>query len=339
MKHLKILLTIALGVLSTITIVLHAQVKKSDKQIIIIERTVDEKGNELSKKIIRKNSDDLSDEELEKLLKEDDLPFGKWDMSTLKTSPFGQHWYQPNGDSKPTLGLSLSFENNRVNIVTVAPSSGANDADIRAGDELIAIEGSSVSSYEDIQAILSNKKEGDEVRVKIYRDGQEYEKFVTLKSNQLGNMPFKFPDQFGNNGFFFDLGESGGMLKADSLFRLFGGGMGAMDSIFRNFGFDNFTYPAPNDKSIFPKSPSEKASLGVFIDDDINGVVVSEVMKGSAADRAGIQKGDAILRLNDEMITSYRELSMLMNKQTKGEKINLQIERKGKKQLVEVELD
>jgi S1-C subfamily serine protease len=84
---------------------------------------------------------------------------------------------------------------------------------------------------------------------------------------------------------------------------------------------------------------SEKASLGVFIDDDVDGVVVSDVVTGSAADKAGIQKGDGILRLNDEMITSYRELSMLMNKYSKGEKINLQIERKGKKQLVEVELD
>lgn len=340
MKHLKLLLTICIGVLSAVTIVLHAQVKKSDKQIIIIERTVDEKGNEISKKIIRKNGNDLSDDEIEKLLEDESNPFDQLGIQNFRLNPEDFEWLSPNGsDSRPTLGISLSFENNRVSIVDVQSRSGAQDADIRVGDELVAIEGSPVSSYEDIQQILENKKNGDEVRVKIYRDGEEIEKIVSLRNNYQGGNSFNFPDRWPGENFFFDLGESGGRFRIDSMFRYFGGGFGSMDSLFRNFGFDNFDLQLPQQRNFLPKDPMEKASLGVFIDDDAEGVIVSDVLKESAAEKAGIKKGDQIVRVNDEIVTSYRELAMLMNKYSKGQKINIEIKRQEVTQLVEVELD
>jgi len=51
--------------------------QSTEKDVIIIEKTIDENGNEVSKKIIRRQGDDFSDEELEELLETDERPFGQ----------------------------------------------------------------------------------------------------------------------------------------------------------------------------------------------------------------------------------------------------------------------
>ena len=51
------------------------------------------------------------------------------------------------------------------------------------------------------------------------------------------------------------------------------------------------------------KSKTDKrASLGVMIDDNSNGVTIGDVLKDSAADKAGLQEGDVINRFNDKLL-------------------------------------
>ena len=317
-----------------------------EKEIIIIEKTLDVNGNEVSKKIIRKSGESISDTELEELLEQNNSPFGSWDIKSFDFgSPFDNYkgWLEGrNNDSKPTIGLSLSFENNRVKVVSVSPRSGAAESDIRPHDELVSIEGSPISSYDDIALILNDKKAGDKVRLKIYRDGQEYDKSVTLKSNNLGDLPFGMPETMGPGAFFFDLDGDGIDFGMDSLFNLFKGG--GMDSIINQFRGNNFRSPFfDNQATEFNDHPllkeSIKPSLGVYIEDSAEGVEVTDVIENSAADKAGLKKGDIIKRFDDQIITSFRELSMLMNQVNKGDKIVLEIDRANKKQKITVNLD
>ena len=55
-------------------------------------------------------------------------------------------------------------------------------------------------------------------------------------------------------------------------------------------------------------APQPKVKLGVMISDHNNGVNVDEVFKGSSADKAGLEKGDVILKLNDKYIFSEEAL-------------------------------
>jgi serine protease DegQ len=86
----------------------------------------------------------------------------------------------------------------------------------------------------------------------------------------------------------------------------------------------------------------KRGQLGILIQ-DINGdlahafhieegkgVLVSQVLKNSAADAAGIKQGDIITSVNGKPVTSSGELRNYIGMQRVGNKINLTILRKGK---------
>ncbi len=317
---------------------------QTDKEVIIIEKTIDANGNEVSKKIIRKNGDDLSDEEVEDLLESQSAPFGQWDIESLGFGPDAFDGWNPwdgrNATEGPSIGLSLSFENGRATIVDVVMGSGAYDADIRANDELIAIEGSPIASFDDVKYVLDGKEDGEEVRVTIYRDGEEIEKIVALRSNNFSNLPFAMPESMRGQNLYFDFGGEDFGINLDSLFKSFE--RVDMDSLLREFGAKDFFAPRMN-RSYYGednyRSTKDRASLGVFIDDQDGAVVVSDIIKESAADKAGIRSGDKIIRFDDQLLTSFRELSMLMNQVKIGDTVLITVERDGQKKVLEVTLD
>lgn len=76
--------------------------------------------------------------------------------------------------------------------------------------------------------------------------------------------------------------------------------------------------------------PQPKVKLGVMISDDNNGVNVDEVFKGSSADKAGLEKGDVILKLNDKYIFSEEALFETLAGFKEGEKISVTVIRGSK---------
>lgn len=80
-------------------------------------------------------------------------------------------------------------------------------------------------------------------------------------------------------------------------------------------------------------STTLKTQLGL---DD--GVVVSKVLEGSPAEKAGILKDDIITELNGTTMKKPGTLSRLVGKFEPGKKVNLTIFRSGKKKTVNVEL-
>jgi len=78
--------------------------------------------------------------------------------------------------------------------------------------------------------------------------------------------------------------------------------------------------------------------LGVKYTSDDNGSLVSEVVAGSAAEKAGIKENDVILSINGEKITKDNSTSKIIQKYNAGDKINLRILRDGKEQDLEATL-
>ena len=63
--------------------------------------------------------------------------------------------------------------------------------------------------------------------------------------------------------------------------------------------------------------------------EDLDGVLITEVKDGSAADKAGLRKRDVIRKINEKRINSKANVEELVAKSYPGEELNLLIERDG----------
>jgi len=63
---------------------------------------------------------------------------------------------------------------------------------------------------------------------------------------------------------------------------------------------------------------------------DTSGAIVSQVVKGSPADRAGIEEGDVIIEYNGKKVNSATDLPYLVAFTTPGETVNIKIVRDGR---------
>lgn len=72
--------------------------------------------------------------------------------------------------------------------------------------------------------------------------------------------------------------------------------------------------------------------------DDLNGVYVNNVYEESAAEEAGLEKGDIILEINDVEVANVAELQDLVARNRPGDKIDVTYKRDGKTKTVSAKL-
>lgn len=308
------------------SLALHAQSDTNDKkEVIIIEKVKDENGNIISKKIIRSSKGELTDEELEQELEnaQSNSPFGfeNFDFGNFNLFDRG------NTESKPTLGVVLSFETDQAVITDIAPGSGAEEADLRKGDIIVSVDGFVVNTIDDIKKYISEKKEGDKVLLSIIRDGQSFEKDVAAQINQFpSNNPFGNlnPDLFQNFGEMFGFGEGRSPLNMDSLLNGFRGGQSPFE----------FSMPNYSERDV----EEEKPSLGIFIDEIDNGVIIAEVVADSPADKAKLKVDDKIIEIDGKEIKSFDDLAQIIRAAGKNTKLLITFMRNGKTKEAEVTL-
>lgn len=307
-----------------------AQDEKEEKQVIIIEKIVDENGNIISKSTRRLNGI-YSEEDIQELLEEDPLPSTRsFDLEGLGFGDELQDYFQRN-QKRPTIGVNLKFTDGQATVDQVMKGSGAELADVRVGDLLLSINGIAISAIDDIYNILEEKKNGDKVRLVVFRDGEELEKQVELGLSANNNLFFEFPE----GGTFRLFGDDASALfpdNMDSLLKL----LPRMGDL-KDFNFDQFRGFSDNE------NPSEidetRPSLGVYIDEESSDVTIAEIVDESAADKAGLRAGDIIMRMDDNIVTSFREVRAFMNTKNKGDKIKIEINRSGQIIHLEVTLD
>ena len=90
---------------------------------------------------------------------------------------------------------------------------------------------------------------------------------------------------------------------------------------------------------------ADRATLGVYIQvltqpygEYSAGLYITDVIKGSGSEKAGLKPYDKILSADDTEINSYQDLSNFLKKKEVGDTITLQIERDGDRRSVEVTL-
>jgi len=98
----------------------------------------------------------------------------------------------PSEEPQPFIGLAFAAaslpdqpdEPVALTIVQVIADGPAAEAGIKPGDVLVEFDGKKVKSYKQLVALVQAKKVGDEVDLKIERNGKTMEKKVTLKGFQ-----------------------------------------------------------------------------------------------------------------------------------------------------------
>jgi len=307
---------------------MNAQDSNGEKEVIIIEKTVDQDGNVISKSI-KRNQGNYTEDQLDNLLEDDNgSMLRSFDMEGMG---FGnlEDFFGSRGrkNAKATLGIFIAEDNGQAVVSEVVANSGAAMADIRVGDKLISIEKVPVVTIEEIKEAIGDKTAGEEVVVVIWRDGSEIEKVVKLG----GGSNNVFDDFFNSSdGSMLRLfGEDGSMrMNLDSLLEGMGGmRMDMFD--FDNGGMENLFDRDVKSKNSW-KEDEARPQLGVFIEDRDEKILVVDVIPDGAAAEAGIKIGDTIERIDDNRVGSFRELQSWMNTKSIGDEAILTISRKGK---------
>ena len=81
-----------------------------------------------------------------------------------------------------------------------------------------------------------------------------------------------------------------------------------------------------------------KENMGTYGMRDVRGVGVTDIVKDSPAEKAGLRKGDVILGFNGEAVTSTRKLTRLVGESSADQNVRLTISRGGSEQEVSATL-
>lgn len=81
-------------------------------------------------------------------------------------------------------------------------------------------------------------------------------------------------------------------------------------------------------------TPDMAETLGVK-----EGVIIAQVMPSSPAEKAGLKVGDVVIAINDERVSSVRDLQLKVMKTPPGKEITLTIVRNGKEEKIRVKVE
>lgn len=103
------------------------------------------------------------------------------EYGTVKRGVMGVGIADLDNETARKLGLGSS---NGVLVTGISPDGGAAKAGIKTGDVIVAVEGSSVASYNQLQEKIGSRNIGDEVGLTIFRSGNRKDVRVRLGSAQ-----------------------------------------------------------------------------------------------------------------------------------------------------------
>lgn len=181
----------------------------------------------------------------------------------------------------------------------VQEESPADSAGIRKGDVIIEFGGRKIYDADDLAKSVSRTDPGTRSTVVVLRNGER--KSITLA---VGKLPRR-------SSFAWSMGDG-------NRFRMFHGGSGmlGMSTISLSEQLAKY-FGAPNDE----------------------GVLVESVKKGSPAEKAGIMAGDVVLKIGTRTIEDMGDMWKALEKYDEGDKVDVELLRKGAKKSVKVEVE
>ncbi|MFM7156282.1 MAG: PDZ domain-containing protein, partial [Bacteroidota bacterium] len=179
--------------------------------------------------------------------------------------------------------------------------SPAEKAGIEAGDVILELDGKPVNSSNDLQSLVAQRRAGDKVSLKIWRDGKSFTKSVVLKkrddssvaSNDDGVTGSTTPDDESTNG----------------------------TVSFKDLGF-----------TVAPLTEKAKNELNIE-----EGVLITKVEPFSHASERGLMPGLVIVKAEKQSISKTGQINKML-KDRAGEVVKLQVKSKDGSRLIFLEI-
>jgi serine protease Do len=185
----------------------------------------------------------------------------------------------------------------------VTEESPAEKAGIREDDVIVEFNGKSVEEADDLLAAVRSGSPGDKANLTFYRGQEKKSLQVTLGKAPRRNYAFSF--------------HGPGNVRIPPLPRI---------RMFRSAGMLGLTLSDLN------------RQLGEYFEaPNGRGVLVEEVERKSAGDRAGFKAGDVIISVGTQEVESTEDVTEALEGAKKGEKVDFGILRKGVKTSLTVE--
>lgn len=179
-----------------------------------------------------------------------------------------------------------------VIVQSLVERGAAESAGIKAGDVIISVDGKDVNQGNELQAYIATRHQGDEVTLKIFRDGKTIEKKVTLRPRSGSTLAAK---------------DSGGKDEESD----------PKEASPKSVKFDELGF------TVRVLTPQEKSTLKAE-----SGVLVSEVKPFSEANKRGIGVGDVVLEADRNEVNSPGDLKEAIESRKAGESVLLRVRRK-----------
>lgn len=192
---------------------------------------------------------------------------------------------------KKALGMGAE---DGVLIQETMPGTSAADAGLRQGDVILTVDGVPVKTPNHLQNLLAQKRAGDEVKLKIFRDGSTFEKGVKLKPRAEDAEE----DASASNNTRENRDESSDSRESAKL-----SGLGM---------------------EVQTLDGSMKKRLGVS-----SGVLVTSTEMYGEAMTQGISSGDVIVSANRKQVKTAGDLEGIVSDASKGDVILMQVKTRG----------
>ena len=193
------------------------------------------------------------------------------------------------------LGVYLSDKHDAAVITEVIPDSPAAKAGLQAGDVMLAVGDTETPTSENFVAAIQAGKPGDRVNIKLRRDGKEMTVVV-----KLGEPPSS-------------TAEGGTKPPKDSVRKGQKPPQPAVE-------------PAPESKPLAP-AQSGKGYLGLAVKETADGVVVENVRADGPAKAAGVEAGDILTSVGDQLVKALGDLDRFLARAKPGQKVTLGLRR------------
>jgi serine protease Do len=216
------------------------------------------------------------------------------------------------------LGVSLAYrtENDIPVVRWVSKNSPAEKAGIRKGDKILKIDGESVKNREDVVRIVKTFKPGQKTKIELLRENVKKSVIVIMGDTKGWSYNWHFYSS-PNERLFVIPEMSGTLPKVENyVFRISGS---------RTLGVDVI--------SITPELAKK------FNVEEKSGLMISKVYKDTAAEKAGFQVADIIVRAGGIKMKQITDLRRALNEMEENESIAIEIYRNGKLKKIKVAPD
>lgn len=198
-------------------------------------------------------------------------------------------------------------ENYGILLTEVVPEGPADNAGLMKDDVILKLDGDKLYTLGQFKKIISNHQPEDVIKIVFVRNGKSKNIEVTLGAKEVFSNDFFFPK-----------------------FEMF---QKAPEKMFV------YKYGKENNKWI---GVYVNANITVEVNDDekteIVQLSIEDVIEGTPAEKAGLKKGDILLKAGDIVVEEMSDLTKAINKKEIGEKLELQILRDDKKMKILVEV-